>query len=79
VDERRPDRLSSGLRPMNNSECTSRPECPCEFCESVRKQMRKGKSRKQELDDLALKTIDEFRVREHDARMFRKHVKKQPT
>jgi hypothetical protein len=41
--------------------------------------MRTGKSSKQELDNLALKTIEEFRVREHDARMFRKHVKKEPT
>jgi hypothetical protein len=31
------------------------------------------------MDDLALKTIEEFRVREHEARVFRKHVKKEPT
>ena len=32
------------------TQCTSRPECPCEFCAGLRLKHASGKSEKEELD-----------------------------
>jgi hypothetical protein len=46
------------------AKCTSRPDCPCDFCVRSREEFAAGRTEGQQLDQLALEWIRAFSMQE---------------